>query len=236
MYRFLSLLLFIGLAWGQNRCEDPKYISLKNKGVDNLTDGEFDYYFEIFAECKSYDKSKIKSNPSEKHIDIKAHNREMMKKYGMTDNWSKIQYNKHKPKTVTPCNDRKFLELKSKSLDDLTEEEYEYFMLKEKKCSEWRISKNTNEVVDKPKYVPNNNNTFWLDVGNELINIIDDHQNNPVDIFSPKNNTLNSSSSTPVCQYDNQNLKSTFDTKFEEGKSWRKYTCTFNKHSYWLPD
>ena len=34
------------------------------------------------------------------------------------------------------------------------------FQLK-KKCSKQRTRKNTNDVFDKPKYVSNNNNTFW---------------------------------------------------------------------------
>tara|TARA_X000000950_G_C13852336_1_gene635049 strand:+ start:1378 stop:1611 length:234 start_codon:yes stop_codon:yes gene_type:complete len=53
MTKHLTLLLFIGLAWGQNPCEDPKYIALKEKGVDNLNDEEFNYFINILGNCKS---------------------------------------------------------------------------------------------------------------------------------------------------------------------------------------
>ena len=39
-----------------------------------------------------------------------------------------------------PCDDERFLELKTKSLDDMSDREYEYFNEKNKECSEYKKS------------------------------------------------------------------------------------------------
>ena len=48
------------------------------------------------------------------------------------ENQTNIAYN--------PCNDEKYLILKQKNLDDMSDREYEYFLLKEKECYEFRQS------------------------------------------------------------------------------------------------
>ena len=48
MIRYFTLLLFIGLTWGQdNPCEDPRYLELKNKSVDDMSDDDFDYFIDM---------------------------------------------------------------------------------------------------------------------------------------------------------------------------------------------
>ncbi|ODS29874.1 MAG: hypothetical protein SCARUB_05025 [Candidatus Scalindua rubra] len=42
--------------------------------------------------------------------------------------------------TYNPCIDEKYLILKQKNLDDMTDREYEYFLMKEKECYEFRQS------------------------------------------------------------------------------------------------
>jgi len=46
MIRYISLLLFIGLVWGQNPCEDERYLKIKNKSLDDMSDREFDYFID----------------------------------------------------------------------------------------------------------------------------------------------------------------------------------------------
>jgi len=41
----------------------------------------------------------------------------------------------------SPCDDERFLELKTKSLDDMSDREYEYFNEKNKECSEYKKSR-----------------------------------------------------------------------------------------------
>ena len=47
-----------------------------------------------------------------------------------------------------PCRDKKYLELKEKDLDSMSTREFEYFILKEKECSEYR---RTNVNIQKLK-------------------------------------------------------------------------------------
>ena len=43
------------------------------------------------------------------------------------------------PQVPNPCEDEKYLEFKKKSLDDMSDREYEYFMQKDKECSEYNL-------------------------------------------------------------------------------------------------
>lgn len=60
MTKHLTLLLFIGLAWGQNPCDNKQYIALAKKGYQNLNDDEFDIYMDLHEKCKKYKKSQKK--------------------------------------------------------------------------------------------------------------------------------------------------------------------------------
>ena len=53
MVRYISLLLLIGLAWGQsdNPCEDERYLKLKKKSLEEMTDREYDYFKIKDSEC-----------------------------------------------------------------------------------------------------------------------------------------------------------------------------------------
>jgi len=58
MVRYISLLLFIGLAWGQttNPCEDERYLQIKGKSLDKMSDREYAYFIKMDEECKDYAK------------------------------------------------------------------------------------------------------------------------------------------------------------------------------------
>ena len=43
------------------------------------------------------------------------------------------------PQLPNPCEDEKYLELKKKSLDEMSDREYKYFTQKDKECSEYSI-------------------------------------------------------------------------------------------------
>lgn len=47
-----------------------------------------------------------------------------------------------------PCNDSRYLELKKVPLDSMSDRQYEYFMLKEKSCSEMNVKAVSNIVTD----------------------------------------------------------------------------------------
>ncbi len=258
MTKYLSLLLFIGLVWGQNPCDDPKYIALKEKGVDNMNDEEFDYFINILPNCKS-DKEKVIEKKKKLHeikrynewkekwpsieesftlpdgtFDMESYNRWLAKQHGIKLN--------QKPKSVVqrepndPCSDKRYNEIKHKSFDQMSEREYNYFILMEKQCSEQNTKsiQSHNQSSYRKKYQSENQtNSLWYDAGKELLNIIDDHQNDTYDIFNP-----NSYNSTPLCQYDDSRLKSTFETKIEGGnlRKFRKYQCSniVETHYFWI--
>ena len=52
MIRHFTLLLFIGLAWGQtNPCDDERYLELKKKLLDDMSDREYEYFKQKDKEC-----------------------------------------------------------------------------------------------------------------------------------------------------------------------------------------
>jgi hypothetical protein len=57
MVRYISLLLFIGLAWGQNPCEDLRYKDIKKKSLDEMSDREYEYFMMKEKGCMSYNSS-----------------------------------------------------------------------------------------------------------------------------------------------------------------------------------
>ena len=59
MSRYISLILFLGLSWGQNPCEDPRYLDIKKKSLDEMSDREYEYFMMKEKECISYS-----SNPN----------------------------------------------------------------------------------------------------------------------------------------------------------------------------
>ena len=56
MTKHLTLLLFIGLAWGQNPCDDKRFLSLGNKSLDDMSQREYEYYMMMQEKCQSFDK------------------------------------------------------------------------------------------------------------------------------------------------------------------------------------
>ncbi|SVE01961.1 uncharacterized protein METZ01_LOCUS454815, partial [marine metagenome] len=80
MHRYLSLLLFIGLAWGQNPCEDERYIKIKGKSLDDMSDREYSYFLKMEEKCESY-----------QQINPKLDNVKSMKEPAVNNSISKVQ-------------------------------------------------------------------------------------------------------------------------------------------------
>ncbi len=66
MVRYISLLLFIGLAWGQSPCEDPRYLEIKKKSLDEMSQREYAYFIMKEKECNDYKPQKLKSLDNKK--------------------------------------------------------------------------------------------------------------------------------------------------------------------------
>ena len=56
MIRRIALLLFIGLAWGQttNPCDDERYLKVKEKSLDEMSDREYAYFLKFDEKCTDY--------------------------------------------------------------------------------------------------------------------------------------------------------------------------------------
>ena len=147
-------------------------------------------------------------------------------------------------KSNNPCFDDKYLELKQLEFDEMSEREFQYFIIKEKQCGEydiwWKnkydsptskaIKESTPKEIIKEKNSSSQDteiNPIWLELGNILL----DHSSDNYDMFGGIEQT---------CQYDDHSLKSTFETKIDgEGlRKFRKYKCTniSNTHYYWMPE
>ena len=60
----IPLVLFISLAFGQsqNPCEDKKYLKIKKKTLDEMSEREYDYFIKIDEECKVYQQNNLVAN------------------------------------------------------------------------------------------------------------------------------------------------------------------------------
>jgi len=61
MVRYITLLLLIGLAWGQNPCDDERFLKIKEKSLDDMTDREYQYFINKEKECVEHNKNNIPS-------------------------------------------------------------------------------------------------------------------------------------------------------------------------------
>ena len=50
-----------------------------------------------------------------------------------------------------PCEDERYLQIKEKSLDDMSDREYSYFTQKDKECSEYTMSGMSKKIIEEPK-------------------------------------------------------------------------------------
>ena len=70
MTKHFTLLLFIGLAFGQNPCDNKQYIALGKKGYQNLNDDEFDIYMDLHEKCKNFKSGKVKKKSTKPDVKI----------------------------------------------------------------------------------------------------------------------------------------------------------------------
>ena len=56
-YTFIALISFMVIGFAQNNpCEDERYVELKKKNLDDMSDREYDYFNRKEAECSEYKK------------------------------------------------------------------------------------------------------------------------------------------------------------------------------------
>lgn len=237
MTKHLPLILFIGLALninndlvaqnkskfnkprmpGKEKAEAKK--EKEEKRLRNKKELE-EIKKSLVTNIKEYNSS------AGENVDVEAHTKYLIEKYDINEdkNKQKVSRTSHR---VTPCNDKKYLELKRKDLDDLTDKEFQYLMFKEKNCEEWRNNNyKSNKIVEKPSYRTKRNspnketsNAFGQ-LGNELLNLLNESTKLP-EFSTNKNNRR--------CTYDGE-LLSTLGMKgrgdiTRDHKSATGYKC-----------
>ena len=65
MRKYLLPILLIGLAYAQNPCEDERYLQLKTKTLDEMSDREYQYFLTYDEKCSQYQKSRTIVKPEE---------------------------------------------------------------------------------------------------------------------------------------------------------------------------
>tara|TARA_R100001440_G_scaffold35908_1_gene54989 strand:+ start:2561 stop:3232 length:672 start_codon:yes stop_codon:yes gene_type:complete len=223
MKKYLIIFLLVGVCFGQkNPCKEALYIHLLEEvtakgSVAYLLPKYRDIFEKLDSQCIEFNSKEADSIKSTFSKEIKSNN---------------------------PCFDEKYLELKQLKFDEMSEREFQYFILKEKQCGEYEIwwkykydspsSKATNKSapkeMDEGKSSSSQDteiNPIWLELGNILL----ENSSDNYDMFGGIEQT---------CQYDDYSLKSTFETKIDgEGlRKFRKYKCTniSNTHYYWMPE
>ena len=59
MNKYLILIFFFEPIWGQNPCEDERYLRIWNTPYHELTKREYDYYLEYDRKCNQWNKNKV---------------------------------------------------------------------------------------------------------------------------------------------------------------------------------
>ena len=115
--KYLFIVLLVSSVFGQsiNPCEDERFIKISEKFVDQMTEDEYQYFLKKQKECAEY----------ENNADI----------LNLNDNSNlKIRISNQ---VSNPCEDEKFIEISEKYVDLMTEDEYKYFLKKQKECAEY---------------------------------------------------------------------------------------------------
>ena len=73
--RIIILLIFSGFAFGQatNPCEDERYLDIKKKPLDDMTDREYTYFMQKDKECAEYKPSQLNKSEGIKSTIVKKH-------------------------------------------------------------------------------------------------------------------------------------------------------------------
>ena len=117
MRKYLFIFFLYGLVSGQvsNPCEDERFIKISEKFVDQMTDKEYQYFIKKENECIEYENNNDLPNPKDSsNLEIRIFNQ-----------------------IPNPCEDERFIKISEKFVDLMTENEYQYFLKKQKECAKY---------------------------------------------------------------------------------------------------
>ena len=131
-----------------------------------------------------------------------------------------------------PCEDKRFLELKSKSLDDMSDREYQYFNEKNKECADYSSQKSNSNKKNKVK-----NRKLEKE---EIINIrktvmmhIEEDKNKKIPLFAFVGTALTSVALGPI--YGGLGgIGAAYYLALEDGKKLTPVRYTYIKELDWI--
>ena len=132
MKNFTIIIFLFGFNFAQviNPCEDERFLEISEKYVDQMTEEEFQYFTQKEKECLEYDLNKKSSNKAINNL---------------------ITHPLKSQLKSSPCEDERFLEISEKYVDQMTEEEFQYFTQKEKECLEYKNGTSPQSYFQKQK-------------------------------------------------------------------------------------
>ena len=115
MKAYIIIFYFFSVICAQvtSPCEDKNFIKISEKFIDQMTDEEYQYFISKENECLEYQNNSVASNLNIEDI-------------------LKIRDSISKP---NPCEDEQFIKISEKYVDMMTENEYRYFLVKQKECA-----------------------------------------------------------------------------------------------------
>jgi len=96
-----------------------------------------------------------------------------------------------------PCEDKRFLELKSKSLDDMSDREYQYFNEKNKECAAYSSKKSNSNKKNKAKNRKLEKEEI-IDIRNTVMMHIEEDKNKKIPLFAFAGTALTSIALGPI--------------------------------------
>ena len=115
MKSYIIIFYFFSFICAQitSPCEDKKFIIISEKFIDQMTDEEYQYFISKENECLEYQNDSVASNAN-------------------IEDSLKIRDSIAQP---NPCEDEQFIKISEKYVDMMTENEYRYFLIKQKECA-----------------------------------------------------------------------------------------------------
>ena len=92
-----SLILLVGFAFGQivNPCEDERYLQIKNKSFDDMSEREYSYFIKMDEECKRFEQNNSVGKVENQNQQPTSTKKESVNNFSLTNNQLK-EFNKRK--------------------------------------------------------------------------------------------------------------------------------------------
>ncbi len=222
-----------------NPCNDSRYIELTNEIVEgkwsiHRPNKEYEYLREKCVEYEELSDYKTYKKMAEKDSNFYSENPEAKK---IVEKYQQKLLLKEKK---NPCNDEKYVSLLSLEMNEMTDREFQYFLLKEKQCGDYLLSnENKKTYYPKPKFQNKYNDSPTI--SNEPSSKEEREPSVLIDVLNEVGNFLLEENNTLVsekrCPHDGKQLMKLGGVKVVDGAIVSEYQCYgVPNHSFWYAD